>query len=89
MQHQLKFVSRKCFQNQLVPSSALFDELMRRPSSIPPSKGGPSSFGLSAQRQLTLHPFLISIYNRNVISMFTPLKFKTTKTLDLHLHRNT
>ena len=42
------------------------------------------------KRQLTLHTFLISIYNRSVISMFTHLSnFKTTEPLDVHLQRNT
>ena len=29
-----KTVSRKCFQNLLIPSSAMFDELMRRPENL-------------------------------------------------------
>ena len=41
------------------------------------------------KRQLTLHTFLISIYNRKVFPMFTPSHLKTTEPLDLHLQRNT
>ena len=36
----------------------------------------PSLLGLSTQRQLTLHTFLISIYNRSVIPMFTLFKLQ-------------
>ena len=52
-------------------------------------RGAPSSLGLSTQRQLTLHIFLISIYNRNVIPMFTLFKPQTTEFLDPHLQRKT
>ena len=43
-------------------------------SYIPHPRVAPSSLGLSAQRQLTLHTFWVSIYNRSVIPMFTPFK---------------
>ena len=41
------------------------------------------------KRYLTLHTFLISIYNWGVIPMLTPFNFKTTESLDLYLLRNT
>ena len=43
--------------------------------SIPPLKGAPSLPGLSTQKT-TLHTFLIPIYNRSVIPVFTPFKLQ-------------
>ena len=65
-----------------IPS--VFNKLLKPPrqldpphSSIPLPKGG-TFFTLAFQhkRQLTLQTFLISIYNRNVILMFTPFKLQ-------------
>ena len=48
-----------------------------RPKWSPSNQDGLTSLlDLSTQRQLTLHTFLISIYNRSVISMFTPFKLQ-------------
>ena len=61
-----------------IPS--VFNKLVKAPRqlqlphrSIPPPKGTPSSLH---KRQLTLHTFLISIYNRSVIPMFTSFKLQ-------------
>ena len=59
-----------------IPS--VFNKLLKPPrqlelphSSILHLRGAPSSLGLSTQKT-TCHTFLISIYNRSVIPMFTP-----------------
>ena len=77
-----------------IPS--IFNKLFKPPrqlelphSSIPHPRRAPSLLGLSTQKTITLYTFLISIYNKSVIPMFTPFKLKTTKPLDLHLQRNT
>ena len=64
-----------------IPS--VFNKLLNPPrqlelphSSIPHPRGTPSLLGLSTQRQLTPHTFLIAIYNRSVIPMFTPFKLQ-------------
>ena len=49
-------------------------------SSNPPPKGAPSLLFFQHKRQLTLHTFLISIYNRSVIPMFTPFKLQDNST---------
>ena len=45
-------------------------------SSIPHPRGELLYLVFHHQRQLTLHNFLISIYNRSVIPMFTPFKLQ-------------
>ena len=63
-----------------IPS--VFNKLPKAPqqlelphSSIPHLRGTNSSLGLLTQKT-TLHTFLISIYNRSVIPMFTPFKLQ-------------
>ena len=60
----------------------VFNKLLKPPrqlelphSSICHPRGVPSSLGLSTQKT-TLHTFLISIYNRSVIPIFTPFKLQ-------------
>ena len=65
-----------------IPS--VFNKLLKPPrqlelphSSIPPPKGGNLLYLVfQHKRQLTLHTFLVSIYNRSVIPMFTPFKLQ-------------
>ena len=45
-------------------------------SSTPHPRGHLLHFVFQHERQLTLHTFLISIYNRSVIPMFTPFKLQ-------------
>ena len=64
-----------------IPS--LFNKLLKPPrqlelphSSIPHPRGHLLHLVFQQKRQLTLHTFLISIYNRSVIPMFTPFKLQ-------------
>ena len=50
-------------------------QLEQPQSSIPHPRGAPSSLGLSTQKT-TLPTFLISVYSRSVIPMFTPFKLQ-------------
>ena len=75
---------------------SVFNKLLKPPHNynfhivLSPTQGGHLlHLVFQHKRQLTLHTFLISIYNRSVIPMFTPSNFKTTKPLDIHLQRNT
>ena len=45
-------------------------------SSIPHQRGALLHLVFQHKRQLTLHTFFISIYNRSVIPMFTPFKLQ-------------
>ena len=61
------------FNNLLKPNT----QLEQPHSSIPPPKGGTLFISVfQHKRQLTLHTFLISIYNRSLIPMFTPFKLQ-------------
>ena len=64
-----------------IPS--VFHELLKAPrqlelpcSSIPHPRGHILHLVFQHKRQLTLHTFLISIYNRSVIPMFTPFNLQ-------------
>ena len=68
-----------------IPS--VFNKLLKPPrqielphSSIPHLRGHLLHFVFQHKRQLTLHTFLISIYNKSVIPMFTPFKFQDNLT---------